>query len=51
MKPKKYANGSSLVEYVVIASVLASLFFGLPAIRDLLEQHHDQAAETLSIPN
>ncbi|WP_369624540.1 hypothetical protein [Marinobacterium sp. BA1] len=51
MKPRKYASGSSLVEYLVIASVLAGLFFGLPAIRNMLEQHHDQAVETLSIPN
>ncbi len=51
MKLRKHINGSSLVEYVVIAGVLAGLFFGLPAIRDLLEQHHDQAVDTLSIPN
>jgi len=51
MKPPRYAKGSSLVEYIVIASVLAALFFGLPNIKEMLEQHHDQAVETLSIPN
>lgn len=51
MKPRKYSTGSSLVEYLVIAGVLAGLFFGLPVIRELLELHHDQAVETLSIPN
>ncbi|MFV0478339.1 MAG: hypothetical protein ACK5ME_10950 [Parahaliea sp.] len=51
MKMQKYIKGASLVEYLVIAAVLASLFFGLPIILELLEQHHDQAVETLSIPN
>lgn len=51
MKTRKSSTGSSLVEYIVIAGVLAGLFFGLPAIRQMLEQHHDQAVETLSIPN
>lgn len=49
---RKDSKGSSMVEYLVIVVALVALVWGgVPAIRDMLELHHDQAVNTLSIPN
>lgn len=50
MSRTKRQRGSTMVEYLVIAGVFAALFFSVSEIRDLLEKHHDQSVETLSIP-
>jgi len=50
MSAHKTMKGSTIVEYLVIAGVFSLLFFSIPQIRQLLEDHHDQSVETLSIP-
>ncbi|GGK65849.1 hypothetical protein [Amphritea balenae] len=44
-------RGSTLLEYLIIASVFAGIFFLLlPQITDNLETHHDNYSDVLSIP-
>ena len=51
IKPPKYMRGSTLVEYLIIASVFATMFFLLlPQISQHLETHHDNYSDVLSIP-
>ncbi len=44
--------GSTLLEYLIIASVFAGIFFlVLPGVTEDLETHHDNYSDTLSLPH